>query len=240
MATAAQLNELTRFNNATVAGIPGELRALRSSLRNASPEVTRDALLDLAPAIVDRHGQVIAAGSAEWYEQVRRSQVGGTFAATMAAPPAADVVRQNVRYFAGALFLDSRVSPFESLVGPLTRHVMDVSRETIRGNTIRDTRAAGWQRIAQPSGCDFCVMLAQRGAVYKRKTADFASHDNCRCRTSPSWDRDAPEVDVRAYEASQRTAGMSPAQKARHNARAREWMESQKWQIDDFRAAMTI
>lgn len=230
MISAVQLNELQRFNNAAVAGIPGELRALRSSLRNASPEAARDALLEVAPAIADRHGRVIAAGSAEWYEQVRRSQVGGAFAASMASLPAADVIRQNVRYAAGALFVDHRVSPFESLTGSLTRHVMDVSRNTIRENTVRDTRSAGWQRLVELNGCDFCKMLGARGAVYKRRTADFASHDNCRCRAVPSWDRDAPEVGVRTYTASERTDGMTPAQKARHQSNIRNWIKEAKTQ----------
>lgn len=239
MISVSQFRELERFNSAAVAGIPGELRALQGSLRGAAPERARDALLEVAPAIADRHGRVVAAGSAEWFEQVRRSQVGGSFTARPGALPDPGVVRQNVRYFAGALFLDSRVSPFDSLSGSLTRHVLDVGRDTIRNNTVRDTRAVGWQRIAQPDGCDFCIMTAQRGAVYKRSTADFASHDHCRCRCGPSWDRDAPEVSVRAYEASQKTSGMSPAQKERHNRATRTWLESQKWQLDDFRAAMS-
>lgn len=239
MISAAQLDELTRFSNAAVADIPRELRALQASLVGAAPEVARDALLEVAPAIADRHGRVMAAGSAEWFERVRRAEVGGQFYARPAGRPDPDVVRSNVRYAAGALFLDHRVSPFESLSGSLTRHVMDVGRETIRDNTTRDSRAVGWQRIAQPDGCDFCIMLHSRGAVYKRATADFASHDHCRCRCAPSWDRDAPEVSVRAYEASQKTSSMSPAQKARHNRTTRTWLESQKWQLDDFRAAMS-
>lgn len=238
MLSISQLNELRRFNESVVAGIPGELRALERSLAGSSPEVMRDALLDVAPAIADRHGSVIAAGSAEWYEQVRRSEVGGSYAARPGALPDADVVRQNVRYAAGALFTGDRVSPFLSLRGSLERHVLDTGRGTIKANVDRDRTAVGWHRIARVTGCDFCVFLAQRGAVYMKQTADFASHDNCFCRAAPSWDPSAPEVDVRAYEASQKTGNMTPAQKDRHQRNINEWMDANKWQLDDFRSEL--
>lgn len=235
MVSVAQLNELTRFNDAAVRGIPGELRALERSLAGASPERARDALLEVAPVIADRHGRVVAEGSAEWFERVRRSEVGGGFAARPASLPDADVVRSNVRYLAGALFVDHLVSPFETLSGSLTRHVLDVGRETIAANTMADRRSVGWQRFAQPGGCEFCIMLAQNGAVYKRATADFASHDHCRCRCGPSWDRSAPEVDVRAYEASRKTFGMNERQLERHRQSIRSWISANQDVIEHYR-----
>lgn len=238
MISTVQLNELERFNVASVAGIPRELRTLEMSLAGASPQVARDALLEVAPAIADRHGRVMAAGSAEWYEQARRSQVGGTYAARTAPLPDPDVVRRNVLYAAGALFVADRVSPFQSLAGSLERHVMDVGRDTIKTNVDQDRRAAGWHRIARADGCDFCVMLASRGSVYKKQTADFASHDNCRCQCAPSWDPSAPEMPARAYEASQRTGAMSPAQKTRHQRNLNDWMSSNSHRLDDLRAEL--
>lgn len=238
MVALAQLEELSRFNAAAVASIPVELRALRSSLAGASAEVSRDALLEVAPGLVDRHGALVAAGSAEWFERVRRSEVGGSFAARLGVLPDPDVVRRNVRWAAGALFEDGRVSPFETLAGSLSRQVLDVGRGTIRENVNRDPRAVGWNRIARADGCDFCVMLAGRGGVYKKATADFASHDHCKCRAAPSWDPTAPEVDARAYEASKKTSGMSPAQKARHQKNVNEWLDANRWRLDELRAEL--
>jgi hypothetical protein len=54
-------------------------------------------------------------------------------------------------------------------------------------------------------------MLAGRGAVYRRDTADFAAHDHCRCGAAPSWDPSAPEVSVQQYEATERKANARPA-----------------------------
>lgn len=61
-------------------------------------------------------------------------------------------------------------------------------------------------------------MLAGRGAVYKEATVHFASHGDCNCAAVPSWDQNAPEVDVSLYKASQRTSTMTPAQRESHNA----------------------
>ena len=41
----------------------------------------------------------------------------------------------------------------------------------------------GWQRVAGADACDFCTMLASRGAVYLSSTVDFhmAKHQTCAC-----------------------------------------------------------
>lgn len=227
--STAQAQELRSFNNGVLAGLSREFRGVERSLSGLSAERQRDALLDVAPGLVGKYGTASATGSAVWYERVRRSELGGTFSARQAAAPPSEVVRRNVRWAAGSLFLGTPDSAYDLLEGAMSRQVLGVSRETVSENVRRDPQAAGWQRIAQPDGCDFCVMLSQRGAVYKRGTADFASHDNCRCAALPSWDRSAPEVDVMAYEASQRTSGMSDAQKSAHNRRVRVWIDDAKW-----------
>ena len=86
--------------------------------------------------------------------------------------------------------------------------------------------AVGWHRETRPGACDFCRMLAGRGGVYKESTVRFAAHDDCGCVAVPSWDANAPEVDVMAYVASERTSRMSPAQRERHNQRVRDWIAS--------------
>lgn len=242
MATATQLRKLREFNAAAVGRIPGELRALGSQLAGDRPDAIRDAFLEVVPGLADRHGQLVGAGSAEWYEAVRRSEIGGTFSARLGELPDQDVVRRNVRYAAGALFVPTEPDPMrkltDTLVGSLSRQVLDVGRGTIRDNTNRDSRAVGWNRIAQADGCKFCIMLSSRGAVYKKQSAGFASHDNCRCSASPSWDRSAREVPVQAYRASQSTSGMSPAQKARQQRMTREWLAANEDRLDEFRAEL--
>ena len=43
------------------------------------------------------------------------------------------------------------------------------------------------RRVLGGEGCEFCQMLAGRGAVYSAETADFEAHDKCACTPEPDW-----------------------------------------------------
>lgn len=99
--------------------------------------------------------------------------------------------------------------------GAMARLVLDSGRDTVMDTIQADESAIGWQRVLGGGGCGFCQMLADRGAVYKEDTADFASHDNCGCSAEPAYGdtlktvqdyvpstRDIPDADrarARAY-----------------------------------------
>ncbi|MBQ1165270.1 hypothetical protein KBZ21_45600, partial [Streptomyces sp. A73] len=55
--------------------------------------------------------------------------------------------------------------------------VADQGRGTVREAVRRDRQATGWARTAALGACAFCKMLAVRGAVYERDTANFRAHD---------------------------------------------------------------
>ncbi|WP_100454900.1 VG15 protein [Mycobacteroides abscessus] len=55
--------------------------------------------------------------------------------------------------------------PIEALQGSATRSVFDQSRRTISDNVEREP-GARWARYASANACNFCKMLATRGAVY--------------------------------------------------------------------------
>lgn len=187
MIPAAQVTEMRRFNNQVLGSIPPSMRTLERRLSGAPPVAIRDGLLELVPGIADQYGRVMAEGTAEWYERARLSVVGGAFTARTGDLPDPDVVRRNVRWAAGALFVESRVSPFQTLVGSLERHVMDVGRTTVALNSRADPRASGWRRMAQADACGFCQLLS--GRVYGGDHADFSAHDHCRCVAVPEWGR---------------------------------------------------
>jgi len=89
---------------------------------------------------------------------------------------------------AGTLPVEAMANALTQSTGSMARLVLDAGRDTIT-QTIRADRAAfGWQRILGGGGCDFCQMLAGRGAVYKEDTADFPSHDHCGCTSEPVYD----------------------------------------------------
>lgn len=68
----------------------------------------------------------------------------------------------------------------------MTRLVLNGGRETIL-DVVRSDEAR-YARILGGSGCDFCRMLADRGAVYlTADTAEFEPHDKCGCTPEPDW-----------------------------------------------------
>lgn len=67
----------------------------------------------------------------------------------------------------------------------MTRLVLDGGRDTILG-ALRQDRAR-YARVLGGEGCEFCQMLAGRGAVYSAETADFEAHDKCACTPEPDW-----------------------------------------------------
>lgn len=232
MATATQVQFIRAQNEAIVRLATRDLAAFWSTLDLSRPETARNALLRFTPVLVDQYGQAAASIAADWYEDVRAAErVRVPYRARVAEPVAAEVVQARTRFGAGHLFTESPEVTQTFLASALTKYVLQPGRDTIVENARRDPAAAGWHRETRPSatyaiGCDFCRMLAGRGAVYKQATARFAAHGDCHCVAVPSWDSNAPEVDAMVYTASERTSAMSPAQRARHNERVRDWIAS--------------
>lgn len=197
-----------------------DLREMFPSLNLARPEDAATALRAYVPALVRQYGEVAATISADWYDEVRAAErVPGRFRAVMADSPYQDASEGLARRAAGALFTPSPEDALATLLPSVGKYALAAGRQTIAVSTYRDPRASGWQRVARSGSCGFCRMLAGRGDVYKESTAHFAAHGSCNCAAVPSWDQDAPEVDVEVYKASQRTTGMTPEQKAKHNFR---------------------
>lgn len=237
MISRSEISRLDRAQGALEGQAQGQLRDVFSSLPLDRPDVARDALLEAYPAVALAYGTAASTVAAEWYEEMRRVEKGGAYTARLSAPPDEVRFERTVRWAAAGLFEENASSTLALLDGSLVRSLGDFQRDTINENVQRDSAAAGWHRIAQPDGCDFCVMLSQRGAVYKRATADFASHDNCRCKIVPGWDMNAPEVDVRAYEASERVGILrrranDPSLTARERQAARRALEDRRGRIN--------
>ena len=204
-----------------------DLAAFSATLDLGRPERARDALLTFTPQLVDTYGLIAATVAADWYDTVRAAEkVPGKFRATPVVPDESEAIVATVRRSAGALFTDTPATALDSLTGPVGKYALSGSRETIMRSSIRDPQASGWTRVTSGGSCAFCRMLAGRGAVYARDTADFASHTHCHCTAAPSWDPGAPEVPVEVYSASMRTSLMSDSARAAHTARTREYLKT--------------
>jgi len=99
---------------------------------------------------------------------------------------------------AGSAIADAKAR----LAASSERLVLDTGRNTVIDSAQRDPKAKGWARIPEPGACSFCLMLATRGAVYRSEsTADFKSHDNCRCHVEPVFTAYEPSAAVRQAQA---------------------------------------
>lgn len=226
MVSPADAEVLRQAQRGIRALIVRDLTAFFGSLNLSRPESARDALLEFVPLLVAQYGESAAAVAADWYDEVRAAAgVPGRFRAEMADSPYQSATDGMVRRAAGALFTDSPTDALVTLTASAGKYALAAGRQTIVTSTHRDPRTSGWQRVTRAGACRFCRMLAGRGDVYKESTAHFASHGSCNCAAAPSWDQNAPEVDVSLYEASRRTTLMTPEQRERHNAAVQHAMD---------------
>lgn len=175
----------------------------------------RDGLMDVLPALIGQYGDASAAVTAEWYDEYRADlNVRGTYAADLASP---DLGAQALAGWGSQLAQTNWDTALAQLTGGLISRVMNASRATVTDNTFRDPQARGWQRVASPSGCAFCQMLAGRGLVYRSQgTADFAAHGHCTCSAAPAFG--GRPVPVKPYTPTDRN--ITDADRAR----VRDWI----------------
>lgn len=176
------------------------------------------AIVDATTPVVSALGDVAAVLSADFYDEARaEANVRGVFVAEPAPSPSVERVRAVTGW---ALATGANPASRLTLVrGGMVRAVLGAGRDTVRDAISADPAAQGWRRVASPSACQFCRMLAGRGEVYRKNTGRFASHDHCGCFASPAF---APglAVNVHQYAATKRTVT------SRDRARLREYLAS--------------
>lgn len=69
------------------------------------------------------------------------------------------------------------------------RHAVQGGRGTVLESVKADGAALGYARAVSGSCCSFCAMLASRGPVYSKATANFRSHNACTCAAEPVYTR---------------------------------------------------
>lgn len=161
----------------------------------SSPEQLRDFLLDAFPSIVTTHGDMAAELAAELYAAQRAKIIDEVFETIVDAGNLEERARASVRSSAKHLFSEkpSTLKMQQQLSGKLYQYINESTSRTIVANALKDSMDVKYARI--PRGfetCDFCVMLASRGAVYATpKTAGELNHyhANCKCIVVPSFSR---------------------------------------------------
>jgi len=181
-------------------------------------ELARQMLNDVLPTLVATYGSASVAIAADWYDEARAAQeVPGRFRAVPA------VLRDPNTQILVGWALSEALEPESALslvIGGVTKRIANAARDTIQGSSVADPQALGWQRLASTGSCEFCRMLAQRGAVYTEATVKFGAHDNCLCQAAPAFRGRPRPVDQYVPSLKRR----SDATRDADNARAREWI----------------
>lgn len=107
--------------------------------------------------------------------------LGDSDFAEIADLPDEGILRKSVSW---ALAVGDPISGLDLLNGSTDRRIWSSARDTMIQNATREEGARFGRQYNGNGKCDFCPMLASRGAVYH--TADSAGdttafHDNCHC-----------------------------------------------------------
>jgi hypothetical protein len=222
--TRPDVEALRTAQSGITALVERDLSAHWSSLNLSNPERVRDELIRYVPALVESYGESAASVAADWYDDQRAAaRISSRFRALAAAPTKAELIESQVRFGAGHLFTATPEETLAFLSGAAQKYVLAPGRATVAEAAISDPASSGWERVTSGDACDFCTGLAGRGAVYSEASVDFAAHGHCNCAASPVWDSNERR-DVREFTPSERTAAMTPEQRAAHNKRTRDWL----------------
>lgn len=204
MATAAQVTEQARINNALVEAAQAELEAFWRSLNFGAgfdPIVNRDALMEFMPALVRKYGNAAGVAAADFYDGLR-ADAATTRAFKAIIAEADDVaVTEATRRLAKALFGDNPQSMLAGLGAVVDKQVKQVGRNTIQGSARQDPGRPLYARIPRGDTCTWCLKMASRGFVYA--SAEEAGgdgnkyHHHCDCVPTPEW---SGEPTVEGYD----------------------------------------
>ena len=193
-----------------------ELGDVWRALEGAEALAVRDVLLDVVPALTDRFGDLSAVSAGDFYDEMRAAAgAPGRHAATLASTPPLEQVRASVRAGLAPIFAGEPqwAVALSRLSGSVTRLVLQPARLTVAESTRRDPARPRFARKPDPAACDWCLMLAARGAVYlsEQSAGDMNDyHDRCRCEPVPVFrDDDLPEVNRRLHDEWQQVASGS-------------------------------
>lgn len=190
-----------------------DLMVLWQQIRTAAE--AQEALADVLPALLDTYGAGAETLAAEWYEMARleagvAGNVGAVVRPGSIGAPYALAQWGTEPLTAAVVDWDAALA---RLTGGMQRTLWDAARKVVMDSTSNDYQAYGWQRIANPGACGFCVMLESRGGVYTESSVNFGSHNNCGCTATPAW-KNKP-TPVKPYTPSERQATQADRDRTR-------------------------
>lgn len=167
VATQAEIVGYRRALDSITLLAVADIDALLGSLDLSRPVAVRDALIEAFPDVIGPYVNATGELTASWYEDLRERALPGTYYAVAASGVNPGKVDGLVRWSVGPLFEDSESGVLSRLGGGVQRMIAGAGRDTIDMNARQDSASVSWARVARPDSCEFCKMLAGRGAVYR-------------------------------------------------------------------------
>jgi hypothetical protein len=180
-----------------------DMRGLRRLIIPGRLEQSLPDWMTAVRTLVGQYGTVSAGLAADYYDAERvAAQVTGRFTVPLLDPPPDEQVDSSLRWATKDVWerdpdapatteaqqqpVEARIEQAEKKAEAVAQKlVTDQGRGTIREAVQQDPQATAWARSAALGACSFCKLLAIRGAVYKRETVRFRSHDGCHCGILP-------------------------------------------------------
>lgn len=198
MTTAAVTQAYRRSTLALRAATLRDLQRLWPAFNPKDAIETFPVLLAGVQPLVQRD-RTRAAGLASAYMQAHRQEAGvpGPVDVRLAAPAPVEQIARSLHYTtveavtiarrAGKTLDYAESSARVQTMGSVGRLVLNAGRQTVLDTVNADSRILGWQRVTS-GGCEWCRMLAGRGAAYKSEgTGSFDAHDHCACSAEPVY-----------------------------------------------------
>lgn len=206
-ATAAAAQQASQA--ALVSLMLGPIAAAWDLLDTNNLKGTLPQFITAIAALIHRYGTISGSQAQKFYKTERTAAgVPGKITVHQAPLPKLTEVNDSVRWATKGLYssdpkyAEENMKAARTLVqGVAQRAVLDVGRNTLINAVQNDKTAKGWARVTEPGACSFCILLSTRGMAYRsEQSADFKSHNNCRCFAVPQWSEYKPTAEVSYYQ----------------------------------------
>lgn len=195
-----------------------DIRGLRRLIIPSRLQASVPDWLAAMQAVVEQYARTSSHLAADFYDGQREAAgVPGVFTVPVADPPPPEQTESSLRWATKDVWprdpedpntTDAQREPVEVRLAQAEKKaeqvaqklVTDTGRGTVQEAVRQDRQATAWARSAARGACAFCKMLASRGAVYKRDTADFRAHDGCHCGVVPVFKGQRFELSPHARE----------------------------------------
>lgn len=207
-----------------------ELSAFWDSLDLTKPTAVKAVIAEFLATLVEAYGSISSTIAADFYDEMRAAAAPSSrFVALAGIYGGVEQITGSANWAVQPLFPSIEplfetdadgvdivvgerevppdpVAALDRLNGATQRLVQDQGRQTMVENVERDPARPRFARMPIGKTCQWCLMLASRGAVYA--TSESAGelnswHDECDCQIIPSFTPDDlpydPEVLLRQY-----------------------------------------